>query len=59
MANVNTRYEYDRVKEFVAKNANNLGVATAEFKLSYEIIETNTRWMDTNYVKVRDYLAKY
>ena len=59
MANVNTRYEYDRLKEFVAKNTNNLGVATAEFKLSYEIIETNIRWMDTNYLKVRDYLSKY
>ena len=55
-SDLNTVYQLNRVQDFIKKHPN-LGVATDAFKQATENIRTNIRWIETNKLKIHDWLV--
>ncbi|GFU02027.1 aminopeptidase N [Trichonephila clavipes] len=55
-SSLNTQFELLQLKEFYAKQKNNLGTAKRAFQQSLENAEANVRWMDTNYAHIVQWL---
>ena len=53
---INTDYELNKIVRFA--EANYLGVSESQFKLSIENIETNIRWTNKNFEKLKQYLEQ-
>ena len=51
-----SKLDLQRVKDFIARNQNNLGVATEAFSRALENINTNIRWLEKNLLSVHEWL---
>ena len=53
---LSTKLELQRVNDFIARNKNNLGLASDAFSQALENINTNIRWIEKNLQSVHEWL---
>ncbi|XP_074096420.1 suppressor of ER stress-induced death isoform X3 [Cotesia typhae] len=55
---INTKYELKDLLDFAQEHSSELGSATRSVQQSLEQAEANIRWLDSNYIIIRDWLLK-
>ncbi|XP_015184599.1 PREDICTED: aminopeptidase N isoform X1 [Polistes dominula] len=55
---INTEYELNDLTDFINENKNELGSATRTVQQAVEQAQANIRWLDNNYVTIRDWLQR-
>ncbi|KAH0543387.1 aminopeptidase N-like [Cotesia glomerata] len=55
---INTKYELKDLLDFAQEHSSELGSASRSVQQSLEQAEANIRWLDRNYINIRDWLLK-